>query len=87
MRHVAVFPQPIFRFHFLACLVKYSACRLGSVRLRFCGHLCNEGMAVFVVRHFFIVDKEVDAGSEEVHSRSLEELVATATAFFLTFLQ
>ena len=86
MRHVAVFPQPILRFHFLACLVKYSACRLGSVRLRLCGHLCNERMAVLVVRYFLVVDKEVDASSKEVHSRSLEELVATATAFFLSFL-
>ena len=87
MGHVAIFAKPVGSFHLPACMVKDTSCRLLDESLGVGGHLCNKGIAILVVWHFLVVHEEIDAGSQEVDGRCLEELVTATSTFFLAFLQ
>ena len=88
MRHVAVLAQPVGGLHDVPVLAVTDNSRwLPELRFRILPLLRIQQVAVLVVRFFFVVHEEVDTSGEEVHRRSLEELVATSAAFFLALLQ
>ena len=87
MGHVAIFAKPVGCFHLSACMVKDTSRRLLDESLGVGGHLGNKGIAILVVWHFLVVHEEIDAGSQEVDGRCLEELVTATSTFFLAFLQ
>ena len=89
MRHIRVFAQPVGRFHtvFLGSIGKHTASRFHLCGLRILNPFRIKLFAVLIIRLLLIVHEEVDTGSEEVHGRSLEELVRTATTFLFAFLQ
>ena len=88
MRHVAVLAQPVGGFHNVPVFaVANYARRFPELRLRVLPLLRIQLVSVLVVRLFLVVHEEVDTRGEEVHRRSLEELVAAAASLFLAFLQ
>lgn len=86
VRHIAVLSQPIGWFHQLTTVIEHLTGRLPYTRLGVKNLLSLKHVSIGIVRLLFVVDEESDAGSEEVHSRGLEELVAATSTFLLTFL-
>ena len=66
MWHVTVLTKPILWFHLSAGMVKDSASRFRTMSLWFCCHLCNKRIAVLVVWHLLVIDKEIDTSCQEV---------------------
>ena len=86
MRHIAVLAQPVGRFYNVSCRVTDYACRFYHTRLRVNGLVVVHLVTIGIVGTLLVVAEEVDTCCQEVDRRSLEELVATATAFLLTLL-
>ena len=87
MRHITVFAQPIGRCHHLAVMVEHAARQFHVVRLFVLRVFRHQLMAVLVVGQTLVVHEEIDTGREEVHSRSLEELIRATATLVLTFVQ
>ena len=66
MRHVTVLAQPILRFNLSASMVEDSSRRFRAMGLWLCCHLSNKRIAVLVVWHLLVVDKEIDTSCQEV---------------------
>ena len=66
MWHVTVLAQPILWLHLSTCMVKDSASRFRTMSLWLCCHLSNKRIAVLVVWHLLVVDKEIDTSCQEV---------------------
>ena len=87
MRHIAVLSQPIGRRHHLAVMVEHTASQFLVVRLFVLRVFRHQLVAVLVVGQTLVVYKEIDTGREEVHGRSLEELIRATATLVLTFVQ
>ena len=66
MGHITVLAQPILWLHLSAGMVKDSASRFRTMSLWLCCHLSNKRIAVLVVWHLLVVDKEIDTSCQEV---------------------
>ena len=91
MRHVGVLPFPIGWLHKFVCLSQTSFCIDPTCEsLMECSFnllvLGIKDISIFIIRHFVVVHKEVNASGEEVGCRLLEEVITTA-ASLLSFLQ
>ena len=87
MRHIGVFAKPIGGLYWFSTFYfTYNTCWLPHLVFLVINLIGIEHISILIVRLTFIVHEEVYAGCQEVHSRSLEELVATTTAFFLSLL-
>ena len=88
MRHVRILSQPVGRLHDVAALfVTHDSGRLPEFGFRVLTFLRVQHVSVLVIRLPLVIDKEIDAGSKEVHSGCLEKLVASAATFLLALLQ
>jgi len=87
VRHVAVLAQPVGRLCHAARGIADNARGLNHARLGVDGLVIVQLMAILVVRTLLVVAVEVDARGQEVDGRRLEELVTTATALLLAFLE
>ena len=67
MWHIRVFAKPVGWLDLFTHFVEDPACRLRPVCLRLFRHFRYQRMAVFVIRHSFVVYEEIDTGSKEVH--------------------
>lgn len=87
MRHVRVFSQPVCWFYNIPVfLVTYHARRFPEFSFRILTFLGIQHVTVLVIGFSLIIDKKVNAGSQNVYGRSLEELVASTATFFFPFL-
>ena len=64
--HVTILSQPILWFHLSASMIEDSACGFRTMSLWLSSHLCNKRIAVLVVWHLLVVDKEIDTSCQEV---------------------
>ena len=83
---IGILSEPISRFHFLACGIEHPSGGYHPLGLFVLYLLCREHISVLVVWLFAPVAEEIDAGSQEVDSGCLKELVTATASFFLAFL-
>ena len=84
--HITVLSQPICRFHNVSGSISDNACRFYHACFWVNGLVVVHLMAIGIVWPLLVVAEEIDASSQEVDGRSLEELVAAATTFLLSLL-
>ena len=92
MGHVGVLAFPVGRFYQFIHLSQaafgiHSTCKTLMVCLRVFAIFSIQFITLFIVWLLAVVDEEIDTGGQEVGSGCLEELVATSSRTFLTFLK